>query len=80
MSTQPAEDRRSSGWTPAAPGPAWPDPVQPLARETLGRCTTPLRPAPCPPFTVATGDNQPMSAIERPLPPLNADERTTLES
>jgi hypothetical protein len=29
---------------------------------------------------VATGDNQPMSAIERPLPPLNADERTTLES
>jgi Protein of unknown function (DUF664) len=28
----------------------------------------------------ATGDNRPMGTIERPLPPLNADERTTLES
>lgn len=26
------------------------------------------------------GHNQLMSAIERPVPPLNADERTTLES
>jgi hypothetical protein len=28
----------------------------------------------------ATGDNRPVTTIERPLPPLNADERTTLES
>jgi uncharacterized damage-inducible protein DinB len=27
-----------------------------------------------------TGDNRPVSAIDRPVPPLNADERTTLES
>jgi hypothetical protein len=27
----------------------------------------------------AAGDNRPVSTIERPLPPLNADERTTLE-
>ncbi len=30
--------------------------------------------------TSAAGDNRPMGTIERPLPPLNADERTTLES
>jgi Protein of unknown function (DUF664) len=28
----------------------------------------------------AAGDNRPVSTIERPMPPLNADERTTLES
>ena len=28
----------------------------------------------------ASGDNRPVNAIDRPLPPLNADERTTLES
>ena len=31
-------------------------------------------------MTSAAGDNRPVSSIERPLPPLNADERTTLES
>ena len=29
---------------------------------------------------MARGDNRPVTAIERPLPPLNADERTTLEA
>src|ERR1700683_349902 len=28
----------------------------------------------------AAGDNRPVSTLERPMPPLNADERTTLES
>ena len=28
----------------------------------------------------AAGDNRPVSATDRPMPPLNADERTTLES
>jgi uncharacterized damage-inducible protein DinB len=32
------------------------------------------------PVALAAGDNRAVSSIERPLPPLNADERTTLES
>ena len=32
------------------------------------------------PTASAAGDNRLVSAIERPMPPLNADERTTLES
>ncbi len=32
------------------------------------------------PWRRTAGDNRPVSTIERPLPPLNADERTTLES
>ena len=32
------------------------------------------------PADPVAGDNRPVSTIERPLPPLNADERTTLES
>jgi uncharacterized damage-inducible protein DinB len=35
---------------------------------------------PCPSTTLSTGDNRSVNAIERPMPPLNADERTTLES
>jgi hypothetical protein len=31
-------------------------------------------------MTSAAGDNRPVSSIERPMPPLNVDERTTLES
>jgi uncharacterized damage-inducible protein DinB len=34
----------------------------------------------CLPAASAAGDNLPVSTIERPMPPLNADERTTLES
>jgi hypothetical protein len=34
----------------------------------------------CLPVASAAGDNRPVSTIERPMPPLNADERTTLES
>jgi len=32
------------------------------------------------PAASAAGDNRPVNTIDRPLPPLNADERTTLES
>jgi uncharacterized damage-inducible protein DinB len=35
---------------------------------------------PCPSPASFTGDNRQVSTIERPLPPLNTDERTTLES
>ena len=38
------------------------------------------RPAPAAATTTTTaGNNQPVTTIDRPLPPLNADERTTLE-
>ena len=30
--------------------------------------------------SIRVGDNRPVATIERPLPPLNADERTTLEA
>src|SRR6266700_3413207 len=34
----------------------------------------------CLPMASVAGDNRSVSTVERPLPPLNADERTTLES